>query len=833
MRDKGTHRFWALFCLSGIGLWSCGGKKITVQKTPPSSVIYTWKDNELLSGFPKSAKPWIVFASQEDSPVYGSQREEQVDKKAVFFAPFVVLKKRGDRYKVAQYEKGSVVEGKLDKAQLKIEGWMREKDLLLWNEALRSTTSGFRLKGLLTLQDSYVMSHSEKFVQNDSITLFQDPSLLSPLKEKIPINAIVYLYRFSADKKRVLIGERSKIDADQLDGARYGWIDARILSSWGERTAFKIKPTPGVATVQVGLNTAAVDTAAFTPVISSADVQDVHDFYHIFPLTYHWNKDDFEIRYWDHFLDYSDNWVYNVEGQSIGYQTYKKMVEEHRKLNVVFVLEGSSEVMRHVASFKAIMQGLATQLDQQSHFDSISYSTLFYQVDPAVKQHSEVHTKDFATWSRAFDQLVDFPLTTATKTTLYESIEDLKDVLYVRENQSNLVVVIGDDIQAQDKEKQRGLVERIVDTRSRLVFYQIQASYQDVYNDFVLFAEEIIKASSDSLIPYKKQQLIRHEDVVETNEFDLSQGNQGYYQLDYPLHSMHQGAVIFPRKGQVNTPLLLQKTLESMTKSIIADNQKIDSLLTAAFKSHQGVSKTKIKPIYLPYFQQRQPYVPTAIAMQLADKPYVFMQQGRLKKQEYAGADALEYGVLLDEEELEQVREYYLNIYAGVFKNKRLTNRQMIRRYIRVARDKSLLHNKRMKKFLLENSMVIGLFQSTGLYGQSSDSLSNLQLKQWKQTRYINTKMLEDFFTSFKIKASEMEEYKGDKTMRLQQQGQSFYWLNSSYIPVLNYEVGDKKTQAFDVLPVELEKIKGQLLKNEINEGHAKDYMERVKRGMP
>lgn len=833
MKDRIKCGLWALFFFGGIGLWSCGGKKITVRKTPKSHEAYTFQDCDLRSSFPTYSKPWIVFSAQEGSAVYASEKESQADKQAVFFEAYVVLKKKGDRYKVAKYNAGSLVDGQIDKTQVEVLGWIGEKDLLLWSESLQSATSGFRMKGLLTLRDPYVITHSERFVQSDSISLFKDPSLLHLSAAKMPVNAVVYLYKFSDDKKRVLIGARPKIEPDQLDNMPFGWIDARVLSLWGERTAFRIKPTPGVPAIQIGLGNPDAYAATFTPVISSDTIRETCDFYHIYPLTYRWSKDVVETRYWDHFLDYTENRVYNVEGQPIDYLTYKNGMEEHRKLNVVFVLDGSREVMQHVASFKAMIQELATQFEQQSYFHSISYSTFFYGVDPVVKQDSEVHRTDFPSWSQSFDTPVDFHETNAVKTSLYQSIEEVRNTLEGLENQSNLVVVIGENIQAQDREKQQDLIAKMVDTHSRLIFYQTQANYSDTFNDFVLFAEEVISTSSAQLKAHKKQQLIHHEDVVEWNEFDLSQGNQGVYQLDYPLRSMHQGAVLFPKKGQVNAPLLLQKTLKSMMHSIVVDNQKIDSTLTAAFKSNQGLSRTKIKSMYLPFFEFEQQDVPISIAAQLADQTCVFLQQGTLKRQEDTKPDVLEYGVLLDEEELEQVRDYYLSIYMAVFKNKNLTNRRMIRRYIRVARDKSLLDKKPTRKFLLDNTLSIGLFQGTGLYAMPSDSLSKLPLKQWKKTRWMKVKVLEDFFAGFKTKANEMEEHKGDKNVRLQQQGQFFYWLDQTYIPLLHYRAGKEKDNRFDFLPVELEQHQGQNPKNQINENHAKDYIERVKRGMP
>lgn len=585
--------------------------------------------------------------------------------------------------------------------------------------------------------------------------------------------------------------------------------------------------------LELGLEKQEMLTSTFTPVISSSDLQEINDLTHIYPITYSKNLDDLKISYFDHLLDYSDNEVYNVEGQPISYQKYKSIVANNQRLNIVFILDGSKEVMDQVSTLKAVIQRLEEQIALLAYFTHVSYSTLFYNVDPINKQKYNKQRIDFNSWSKSFDYSFDFEVAGITKTRLYDSMEDLSNLLSMHENQSNLVVLLGQNMLKQDSDTQKELINQLINTHSRLILYQVKANYNATFSDFVLFGQEVIKTLSDQLVKYKKQRLIQYEDVVAESEFDLSQGNQGVYRLDYPLHSMHQGAVVFPQKGAENKPFLLQNAMEKMLRDIVVENKKVDSTLTTYFRSIQGVYRTKIKAIYSPMYKQNELYVSPFIAQQLIDIKGVAMYQGVLKKQQEQCENVVEYGVLLDEEELEELQEYYASVYSNVFKDNNLTNRRMIRRYVAVAREKSLLHKKMTKQFLYENSMPIGLFQSTGLYIYPTDSLSRLKLDRWKQKKVMKTKMLEHFFANFKTKANEINEHKGDKEVLIQQNQRNFYWLTTAYLPILDYNSIQKEELTSDILPMAIEKIQVLDQKKKGEEDEVTKYIERVKRGMP
>lgn len=826
MIENSKYRLWGGILLLGTSLWGCGIKKVTVQKTPKISVVYTDNIQGFLSGHPAYAKPWIVFSAQNDMPVYASSKAVSADKKSQFLEPLVVLKKKDGRLKIAKYETGSIVDYKLDKELAQPIGWINEKDVLLWTASLSNEYNGFSIKGVLGIHDKSVIADSERFIENDSILVYTDPSLLHKTAFKLPMSSIVYLYKYTADKKRVLIGGQSRIEVDNPESKPYGWIDTRMLGIWGERTALRMKSTAEINAPQIGVETQGQLPGFFTPISSSSRI-DKQDIGSIFPLFYHKKTDHFDLRYFDHQLDYSENLVYNVTGKPLTQPVYQSIVKNNKKLNLIFIVDGSNESKAHLPLLKAMFQGI----NPPTYFDEVTYSTLFYRVNKVNKSFYDQYRCDFDAWNKTFSDPLQMHASAEPLVSLVDCMEDMSQLLDCKYN--NLIVILGQDISTQDQEQKTEIIQQIVAAHGRLIFYQVNANYNDRYNDFVLFGEEIIKASADQLVPYKKQRLIFNQDVVEGNSFDLSQGDQGLYQLEYPKQSMHQGAVIFPKKGEENKPLLLQTTFERMMHDIALDNQKIDSTLTAAFQSRLGVGRTKIKSAYLPLFQQEQTYVPTNLAQQLVNYPYTFLHPGILKKEEIEDYDQLEYGVLLNEEEVEQLRNYYISVYDHVFKTKNLSNKNMIRNYVRATRENLLPPIKLPKTFLYNNPLFISFFQKTGLYQTTIDSLSHLPLKSWKKERVMNQEILKDFFINFKIKAEKINEHKGDQNVLLPQHQSSFYWFNQAFIPALDFSSKKTQEQSFDGFPIELEKTEIQDIRSESSAKHAREYLERVKRGMP
>lgn len=832
MRNKIRSTVWSVSLFVLVVLSSCTAKKISVQKTPKTQVVASYQDNLLLSGNPKRSKPWIVYTTTANTPLYADEKSESADKSVAFFTPFVVLKHKGNRYKVAQYEAGSLVEGKLNSAQIKEQGWIQQNDLLLWTASLREEITGFCAKGILALQEKSVLPLLEMYMEKDSLFVFNDPGLQHKVQHKLALNTLVYLYAFSADQKKIFLGTTPKVQEGDTQGQVYGWVDARVVGLWGQRTAFRMKPIAGGEIRLLDAEMTTTSKTVFTPVLQSDTLDDQSRLMQLYPLVYRATTQDFKSKYFDQVLDYRENKVYNIDGQSIGYDSYRQILTDNRKLNVVFLLDGSPTVVQHFDSLKGILQGLDEQLATTNYFHSISCATLFYHVDQQDKRRIETPLLNLAHWQETLDQPFKLARLSSKVSTLNEAMKDVHTLLASRANQMNLVVVIGQRLTAADQIKQEEWVEDITQTGSRVLFYQVKANSGDEHNDFVLTGEAVIRTSAEQIGRAKRQRLVEQQEIVTPPMFDLSLGDQGVYQLDYPAKSMHQGAVIFPAKGEETNPIRLQQVLVKMVQDIIQENQHVDQALTVAFSGDKGVSKTKVKVEYEGKYQHGKTLVAIPIAKQLINQNYAFMHEEILQKLKTNTENTVEYGVLLDEEEMQQLQEEYRRIYQRVIKKGDLNNQKMIRKYITAVRKNNRLASNKKRKFWRKNTMYLGLFQQTGLYRNPSDSNAKLTLAQWKHKDLLNTAMLKDFFRQFKSIADQIEEEKANQLRLVQQNGANFYWLNQTYLPVLDERKAKDVEQNFDFLFLELEKIKGIKYKKNRREYRTNEYIKRVKEGI-
>lgn len=832
MRKKISKKIWSLSLVLFLGLSGCTAKKTTVQKTPKTSIIATYQDNLLLSGHPKNSKPWLVYTHTEAAPLYANAKSESADKSVSFLTPFVVLNHKGDRYLVASYKPGSIQKGKVDMTQITEQGWINQRDLLLWTESLRDETTGFRAKGMLALQEKSVLPLLDIYMEKDSLFVFKDSNLQHKAQRKLALNTLVYLYTFSVDQKKVFLGTAPKIQEGDAKGQVYGWVDARVVGLWGQRTAVRMKSTTGTESTQLGVETITTSGTVFTAIRNSDTLDGQLRLMQLYPLMYQNTSQDFKINFFDQVLDYGANKVYNVDGQPIYYDTYRQILADNRKLNVVFILDGSEEVAPYLATLRGGLQGLTAQFTATKYFTTISYATLFYHLDQQDKKNNEIPLVNAEHWVQKIGKPFVFNRMSSQRITLKESIEEMNKHLALRENQTNLVVVIGQRLTASDLVKQEELAQHIAQTGSRVLFYQVHADSGDTHNDFVLTAEAVIQASAEQIGHAKRRHLVDQEGIVDAPLFNLSQNNQGIYQLDYPAQSMHQGAVIFPAKGEDTKPIHLQQVLGKMVNDIIRENQRIDSTLTVAFNSDLGLSQTRVKVVYEKKYQQENTWVAIPIAKKLINQNYAFMHEGMLQKSKTNAANTVEYGVLLDEEEIQQLQEEYRRIGQQVFKKSELTNKKMIRRYITAVRKSDRLLQKKKRSFWRKNTMSLGLFQQTGLYTNPSDEKAKWTLIRWKRKDLLNTAMLQDFFRQFKSIADQIEEKKANQIRLVQQNGANFYWLNQTYLPALDEQKAKEIARDFDFFFLELEKISSTQSIKKRRGNHTKEYINRIKKGM-
>lgn len=784
---KKTSTVWVLhFMLLGIA-GSCSLPKASQTPFPQS---YDQIDGiQLDNGFPKKSQPWIVYSDRAKNQVnpHSSADPFTIYREATFLQPFVVLERKKGLAKLAAYSEGLINDGKLPrKKAIKVTGWLPEENLLLWNTSLKNSQTGYSAKAALVVNDTSIIKHAERFFQNDSVILFTAPDLLSKTNHKMAIGSLIYIYKQSADKKRIFIGRYPNIVSEGLAENAYGWVPSGLVKIWGDRAAIQFKKSDSLKSEIItdphttsGQNSA----IALTP-LNLQRRSGMESIYPINALSLN-NATDKKTKYFTNVFNYEANKIYNVLGQPLFYTQYKEILANNKKLNIIFVLDVSDNNRLYIPLAKSLVQELQLNFMTPSYFSAIHFGAVVYKqqncgVFPLasaltpnykdVAQFLEEKTAQLKCPDQSIGQPLENGLLTATK------------MLSGRENETNILVVIGTT--ADQGYQTQSAISGLTRSKAKLIFFQTQSKSADAYNNFVLLAEKLMVNSAKNIAELKKEKMVNQNDLLINNNYNLTTGEEGVYSLDYPNQSMTQGIIIFPKKGDAMKAGVLKSAIDTLINQVTQDNQHVDSTLTAFFRSDIGVSNTLLYTPYNAAFPLVPQPIPKPIASALLNEDGPFLMDGVITSPA-STTDDLSYGILLNEQEYEQLRFQYKNTLNATTKEKNFTKRRAIRNYVRMVSQSSLSRNKLRTRTLYQSTMNDLVRITTGFPLREMGPM-NEPLKKWKTSRNIDNNIVLEYFKKHQEIYDKMGAAKGDPLIQIQHNGQVFYWLNKTYIPIVH-----------------------------------------------
>ncbi|GIM57724.1 hypothetical protein CAPN006_21160 [Capnocytophaga canimorsus] len=752
-------------------------------KSPLTDLYGDIHNQSLDNGFPRQKQPWIVFSDRSKNKINPTKTDDLllVYKEADFLEPFVVLKKKKQMLKVGQYTPEILNDGRLTKRKKKINvmGWIPQERLLLWNNSLKNTHNAFAMKATLVVNASDVMVNTNKYIENDSVIIYKSPDF-NEKALKLNIGEIVYIYKESEDKEMLLIGKYPSASTDKIKENIYGWVSKNMLSLWGDRTAIRLFPNENL--VSEILTTSSLNSKV---AVKSTDINQRTDIENIYPTSLD-KLETFprEVKYFSNPFDYHKNNIYNVLGDAVYYDTYKNILAEGKRLNIVFVVDMSQNNKSYIPIIKSLLQELRLKLASLDHFSHIKIGAVIYKSNACeVAELTLPLTGEYERITDFFEQKIqelncnDTQVEQPTEQALLKATGLLTEAKV--QGQNNLIIIMGTTASANH---QAGvLVDAVTRTKARLVFFQTQAKTNDAYNNFVLMGENTVVNSAKNIAELKKQYIVDQEDVLQDNSYNLSKGDGGIYYLDFPKYSMTQGFVVFPKKGSVMPANILKSSIDSIINQIAFDNKHIANSLTKYFRSEIGVSKTTLSEVFQDSLSSIKK-VPFAIASSLFNREDVAFKKGYVSS---TPKNTTEIGVLLNEQEYEYLHQYYIKIYnkSGSIKNKR----KAIRRYVKQLRKMSLSHKKLTRKELYTQKVSHIIGGQTGFYIEQN-ALMDKTLRDWKRDKHISHQQVADYFKQYKEIATKIITNKHNKKVKIKCHSQYLYWLATDYIPQIQQE---------------------------------------------
>ncbi|MBW8524066.1 VWA domain-containing protein [Chryseobacterium chendengshani] len=763
--------------------------KLPSKKTPEPKQYGQIDNAPVIDGFSKKSVPWIAISDRSRNTAYLDKSDEKSYKEVKFLEPLMVLKHRDGMVKVAEYIPDALMK-KVSSKSIKTYGWIPESDLLLWSNSLKSEKTGYPVRVAVVPNSPEVIRSAERYYKNDSIMVFNSPSLIENANVKIPNGQMVYVYKQAENNKRFLVGKKPSIDMDSIGTGLYGWVSSDVISAWGERSAIKIKNTTGVKETTLGIHEGSpggTDAENRTAILLT-DVDKRPPLENIFPVTLALNeeaKPDSKTKYFTNVLDYSKNFVYNVLGEPIYFDRYREITEKNKSANIVFVLDVSVSNTPYTPIVKSLLQDLQLRFEKPSYFNSIKYGVVLYKNNPCGENVvPSVLSKDYSKITSFIDEKINEMncQSTGGNQPVNEGLIAAGNLLSELPDETNIVITIGTS--ANQSGNMYGVINSLTQAQAKVIMFQTSARSADTYNDFVLMAENIVTNTAKNVAELKKQKIINQSDVLTKNNFNLVEGDAGFYSLDFPKQSMAPGFVIFPKKGDITAPGFLKKSVDSLIAQVTLDNEMIDKSLNEYFHSSVGAGKTDVDFKYKYMYPGLTNPVPAGIAAQLINYGNPFLVKGYIPKELKDFKPGIEKGILISETEYDQLKAFYSEVYekSGAARTD-FKQARALREYIKLLKKYNPTLKFLDKGELYEQPMSYAVGVSTGFDNSDEEKMSNFKLKGWKKSKIITNEEARSYFKSYKDLAERMLTHRNNPAVKIKHNGQEFYWLNEYFMP--------------------------------------------------
>lgn len=762
--------------------------KLPSKKTPEPKQYGQIDNAPVIDGFSKKSVPWIAISDRSRNTAYLDKSDEKSYKEVKFLEPLMVLKNRDGMVKVAEYIPDALMK-KVSSKSVKTYGWIPESDLLLWSNSLKSEKTGYPVRVAVVPSHPEVIKSSERYYKNDSIMVFNSPSLIETANVKIPNGQMVYVYKQAENNKRFLVGKKPSIDIDSISTGLYGWVSSDVISPWGERSAMKMKNPTGIKETALGIHEGSpggTDADKRIAVLLT-DVDKRTPLENIFPVNLALNDTvatDTKTKYFTNVLDYSKNYASNVLGDKISFDRYKEIIEKNKKANIVFVLDVSAANAPYTPIVKSLLEDLQLRFEKPSYFSSIKYGVVLYKNNPCGENVAPSPlSKDYSKITAFIDEKINEMncQSTGGNQPLNEGLIAAGNLLSEVPDETNMVITIGTSANSGNM---YGVINSLTQAQAKVIMFQTNARSSDTYNDFVLMSENIVTNTAKNVAELKKQKIIDQSDVLIKNNFSLIEGDAGFYSLDFPKQSMAPGFVIFPKKGDIAPPGFLKKAVDSLIAQVTFDNTKIDTSLNERFQTSVGAGRTEVDFKYKYMYPGLTNPVPAGIAAQLINYGNPFLVKGYIPKELKDFKPGMEKGILISEAEFDQLKAFYTEVYekTGAARTD-FKQTTALREYVKLLKKYNPTLKFLDKGELYEQPMSYAVGISTGFDNSESELMSKYKLKGWKKSKIVTNDQAHTYFKYYKDLAERMLNYRKHPAVKIKQNGQEFYWLNEYFMP--------------------------------------------------
>lgn len=757
-----------------------------------------YSENYSIEGIkaPRSAahrKPWIVYSDRVENAAYVNPGGRVKSAEVGLLDTFLVIKTKGDYLRLIKYNPTNIKHNRMtQRKKAEYVGWMHRSRLILSPSSITDVQSGLHDKLLTAITDTTaIMQSATYFTTADSLKVFGDPELQHQTAVT-GIHSIVYALKHSADGRSVLVSKTPGITADKIGEQVIGWVPAVMLQEIG-RQVFSGTPLTGVSALQ--------KTLKYAPMIRP----------------YHTDSAcSFISGTFAPVIDKRENQVFNINGEVISYTRGNQIKQELKRINILFAMEQSSRLPEQYPMLLNVIQNLRPFFSGSDEFT--------YQFGAAVATCREIETIPLtADYEKLTDRLVEMTSrVTATENMTLPAWTAMKNALRLIGNTQksvNLIISVGETGEEQEAAPS-SIVKILNEKNCRLLGWQLYASNDDRYNNYVLQLSDMIDRYADYQTSHKRNMILYADQFCRSNL--LREAIPHFLMLDYPYASMSQGGFLFPEKEETLPVELFTGAVDSIVTQIRADHRllsesidrafatvgngkdRLDSLLVATYHLPQGIKPDKefkktfgnVAPVWYrktgritipdslmryylllsdPELKQTKERLETLCAIEVDVKDTNKPKKGKIKEL----CRYLKESVQSDEAETTGTppanpESKVDTVYVSTGK----IRRHLYRFYMSELRNCRICKNKRkeIKRYSLSyaHSQIFGV-------PANSPVLDGITVKELKKKKRLTDKELDGLIQYFKERKENMAKKYGEE--QITTGGQSYYYIASELLP--------------------------------------------------
>lgn len=550
-------------------------------------------------------EPWIVYSDREKNETFNNAGGKVKAKDVDYLEPFLVIGTKGgyEYLKLIKYTPDILKNGKLDYKKAEYYGWIHQSKLLLNGQSVTDIASGKKNKAIVIFSDTISINEPEKFFGNDSIKTYKDTELKSQVGTLSPYS-IIYQLKTSEDGSKVLIAKKPYLKADEIKTDVIGWVDKSLIKDIG--TGLHIDLASVHQKTQRFLINKREEMSMNEDLLDvSKMLSEQYQTIKYNPVSSYSVKDTlaaFKTRLALPVFDYSNNYIFNVNGGSISYKQFRTIAKGLKKINISFVFEGGEQTIIQFPQIVNALQNLQPLFEQNDKNYTYQFNCVmtFDETGKLLRPNSTDFTTDYSQVinylsdkANQKDKLRPIKLVRSSWSALRKSV----DCFNKHRDATNLIVLIGDK-RVSGSGIDSSLINNIQQNNCRLIGFQVYADGGDDYNNFVLDIEDMINNYADKMIKTKRDILVSPEQIKRRNYYKQVGEYKNSYRLDFPENSITQGGIFFPQKSESLPMEILTNNIDSIISQIKEDNRNITSYMSRSFRS-VGNNRTKFDSLFI------------------------------------------------------------------------------------------------------------------------------------------------------------------------------------------------------------------------------------------